>query len=158
MIQSLRIARGFGATTHVTPRVNIHDCRMSVPILGVNVQRMTKTTAISNRWYAIRQPEQSCATTRFTLYHLSLLSRRECPHLVVHLPFHVIRYAISTFHWLESYDINRLLRHETAPRSYGCHEVPQRRSPSRGKGSSVLCHGDNGVLSRYCVDWMRYMA
>ena len=158
MIQSLRIARGFGATTHATPRVNIHDCRMSVPILVVNVQRMTKTTAMSNRWYAIRQPEQSCATTRFTLYHLSLLSRRECPHLVVHLPFHVIRYAISTFHWLESYDINRLLRHETAPRSYCCHEVPQRRSPSRGKGSSVLCHGDNGVLTRYCVDWMRYMA
>ena len=141
MIQSLSNARDCGATTLATPKVNIHSRRgsstMSVPILVLNVQRITEKTVMSNRRCAIPQPEQSCVTTRFTLYHLSLLSRRECPHLVVHLPFHVIRYAISTFHWLESYDINRLLRHEIAPRSYCCHEVPQRRSPSRGKGSSV---------------------
>ena len=73
-------------------------------------------------------------------YYLPTLSRRGCPHLVVRFPFQVIRHVTSTFVWLELYHVSRSLRHETAPQSCCHHGVPQRRSPSRGEGSSVSCH------------------
>ena len=162
MIQSLSNVRSCGATTLATPRGIIHHHRssstMSVPILLVNVQHITHTRALSNRQCAIPLPEKSCATRRVTVYYLPTLSRRGCPHLVVRFPFQVIRLATSTFVWLESYDLSRSLPRETAPQSSCRHGVPQRRSPSRREGSSVSCHGENDVLSRYCVDWMRYMA
>ena len=163
MIQSLSNARGCGATTLAIPRVNIHDGRssstMSVPILLVNVQRITNTRALSNRRCAIPQSEKSCATTSFSVYYLPTLSRRGCPHLVVRFPsIQVVRYATFTFVWLESYDVRKSLRHETPPQSSCRHGGPQRRSPSRGEGSSMSCHGENSVSARYCVDWMRYMA
>ena len=161
MIQSLSNARGCGTTTFATPRVNIHVRRssstMSVPLLLVNVQHITNTRALSNRRCAIPQSEKSCATTSFTVYYLQTLSRRGCPHLVVRFPsIQVIRYATSTFDCLELYDLSRLLRHETPPQSSCCHGVPQCCSPSRGEGSSMSCHGENNVSSRYCMDWMWY--
>ena len=162
MIQSLCNVRGCGATTLASPRVNIHHRRssstMSVPNLLVNVQHITNTRALSNRRCAIPQPEKSCAKRSITVSYLPTLSRRGCPRLVVRFPFQVIRHATSTFVWLESYDLRSSLRHETAPQSSCRHGVPQRRSPRRGEGSSVSCHGENDVLPRYCVDWMRYMA
>ena len=158
MIQSLSNARGCGATTFATPRVNNHVRRssstMSVPLLLVNVQHITNTRALSNRRCAIPQSEKSCATTSFTVYYLQTLSRWGCPHLVVRFPsIQVIRYATSTFVWLELYHASRLLWHETAPQSCCSHGVPQRQRPSRGEGSSVSCHGEHDVLSRYCMDW-----
>ena len=162
MIQSLSNVCGCGATTLATPRVNIHHRRssstMSVPNLLVNVQHITNTPALSNRRCAIPQPEKSCATRSFSVYYLPTLSRRGCPHLVVRFLFQVIRHATSTFVWLESYDLRSSLRHETAPQSSCRHGVPQRRSPRRGEGNSMSCHGENDVLPRYCMDWMRYMA
>ena len=162
MIQSLSNARGCGATTLATPRVNIHHRRssstMSVSNLPVNVQHITNTTALSNRRCAIPQPENSCARRSITVSYLPTLSRRGCPHLFVRFPFQVIRHVTSTFVWLELYHVSRSLRHETAPQSCCHHGLPQRRSPSRGEGSTVSCHGENDVLPRYCVDWMRYMA
>ena len=162
MIQSLSNVRGSGATTLASPRVNIHHRRssstMSVPNLLVNVQHITHTRALSNRRCAVPQPEKSCATRSFSVYYLATLSRRGCPRLVVRFLFQVIRHATSTFVWLESYDVRSSLRHETAPQSSCRHGVPQRRSPCRGEDNSVSCHGENDVLPRYCVDWMRYMA
>ena len=87
------------------------------------------------------QPEKSCAKRSFSVYYLPTLSRRGCPRLVVRFLFQVIRHATSTFVWLESYDVRSSLRHETAPQSSCRHGVPQCRSPSRGEGSSVSCHG-----------------
>ena len=154
MIQSLSNVHGCGATTLASPRVNIHHRRssstMSVPILLVNVQHITNTRPLSNGRCAIPQPEKSCATTSFTVYYLATLSRRGCPHLVVRFPFQVIRHVTSTFVWLESYDLSRSLRHETAPQSSCRHGVPQRRSPSRGEGSSVSCHGKRRVATILC--------
>ena len=162
MIQSLSNARGYGATTFATPRVNIHDGRssltMSVPLLLVNVQHITNTRALSNRRCVIPQSEKSCATTSFTVYILPTLSRRGCPHLVVRYPFiQVIRYATSTLVWLESYDVNRSLRYEIPPQTSGSQGVPQRRSPRRGEGSSMSCYRENNVSSQYCIDWMWYI-
>ena len=150
MIQSLCNVCGSRATTFASPRVNIHHRRssstMSVPNLLVNVQHITNTRALSNRRCAIPQPEKSCAKRSFSVYYLPTLSRRGCPHLVVRFPFQVIRYVTSTFVWLESYDLSRSLRHETAPQSSCRHGVPQRRSPRRGEGNSMSCHGENDVL------------
>ena len=163
MIQSHSKKRGCGTTTLATPRVNIHVRRssstMSVPIREVNVQHITNTRTLSNRRCAISQPEKSCETTSITVFYLPTLSRRGCPHLVVRFPsIQIIRYATSTFVWLESHDMSTSLWHETAPQSCCRHGVPQRRRPNRGEGSSVSCYGEHDVLSRYCVDWMRYMA
>ena len=163
MIQSLSNARGYGATTLATPRVNIHDGRsfstMSVPIREVNVQHITNTRPLSNGRCAISLPQKSCVTTSFTVYILPTLSRRGCPHLVVRFPsIQVIRHATSTFDWLESHDMSRSLWHEKAPQSCCRHGVPQCRSPRRGEGSSVSCHGKKHVLSRCFMDWIRYMA
>ena len=163
MIQSLSNARGCGASTLAIPRVNIHDRRssstMSVPILLLNVQHITNTRALSNRRCDIPQSEKSCATTSFTVYYLPTHSRRGCPHLVVRFPsIQVVRYATFTFVLWELYHVSRSLRHQTPPQSSCCHGLPQRRSPSRGEGSSISCHGEHDVQSRYCVDSMRYMA
>ena len=163
MIQSLSNARGCGATTFATPRVNIHDGQssstMSVPLLLVNVQHITNTRALSNRRCVIPQSEKSYATTSITVYYLQTLSRRGCPHLVVRYPsIQVIRYATSTFDWLELYHVSRSLWQETAPQSSCRHGLPQCRSPRRGEGSSVSCQREKHVLPRYCVDWMRCMA
>ena len=151
MIQSLSNVHGSRATTLASPLVNIHHRRssstMSVSNLLVNVQHITHTRELSNRRCAIPQPEKSCATRSFSVSYLPTLSRRGCPQLVVCLPFQVIRHATSTFVWLELYDLSRSLRHETAPQSSCRHGVPQRRSPRRGEGSSVSCHGESDVLS-----------
>ena len=135
-------------TTLATPRVNIHVRRcsstMSVPIREVNVQHITNTRPLSNRRCAISQPEKSCATTSYHSLHTrqrfrdggALISLVRFPSI------QVIRYATSTFVWLESHDMSRSLWHETAPQSCCRHGVPQRRRPNRGEGSSVSCDGE----------------
>ena len=156
MIQSLSNARGCGATTFATPRVNIHDGQssstMSVPLLLVNVQHITNTRALSNRRCVIPQSEKSYATTSITVYYLQTLSRRGCPHLVVRYPsIQVIRYATSTFDWLELYHVSRSLWQENSSSvKLPSWTATVSESASRGRQLSIVSERKTRIATILC--------
>ena len=161
MIQSRSESHGCGATSFGTPVFSFHNRRwwstISVSILVVNVQHVTKTTALSNRHCAFHHVEESCVQTRFTFHHQTSFSRMGFPHLVVCLCVFAMCHAIILFVWLESCDVNRSRRQKRSIRRIivmGCHSVGV---PVDGKAAhcrvmkKTVCRCD--TLGNECGKW-----